>query len=46
MLSAASLGCGYRGKAKVKATIGCQLNYADLTGLLFYMGYRRAEFVQ
>jgi phosphoserine phosphatase len=46
MLSAASLGCGYRGKAKVKATIGCQLNYADLTGLLFYMGYRRSEFVQ
>jgi phosphoserine phosphatase len=45
MLSAAALGCGYRGKAKVKATIGCQLNYADLTGLLFYMGYRRAEFV-
>ncbi len=44
MLAAASLGCGYRGKAKVKATIGCQLNHADLTGLLFYMGYRRSEF--
>lgn len=46
MLSAAGLGCGYRGKAKVKASIGCQLNYADLTGLLFYMGYRRSEFAQ
>lgn len=44
MLMGAALGCGYRGKAKVKATIGCQLNYADLTGLLFYMGYRRTEF--
>jgi phosphoserine phosphatase len=44
MLVAAGMGCGYRGKPKVKAATGCQLNYADLTGLLFYMGYRRAEF--
>ncbi|WP_374308187.1 phosphoserine phosphatase SerB [Dongia sp.] len=45
MLSAAGMGCGYRGKPKVKAATGCQLNYANLTGLLFYMGYRRDEFV-
>jgi phosphoserine phosphatase len=44
MLSAAGMGCGYRGKPKVKAATACQLNYADLTGLLFYMGYRRSEF--
>jgi phosphoserine phosphatase len=44
MLSAAGLGCGYRGKAKVKAATACQLNYADLTGLLCYMGYHRSEF--
>ncbi|WP_374652548.1 phosphoserine phosphatase SerB [Dongia sp.] len=45
MLNAAGMGCGYRGKPKVKAATGCQLNYADLTGLLFYMGYRRDQFV-
>ena len=45
MLRAAGMGCGYRGKPKVKAATGCQLNFADLTGLLFYMGYRRDEFV-
>lgn len=45
MLAAAGMGCGYRGKPKVKAATGCQLNYADHTGLLFYMGYRRSEFV-
>jgi phosphoserine phosphatase len=45
MLTAAGMGCGYRGKPKVKAATSCQLNYADLTGLLFYMGYRRSEFV-
>ena len=45
MLAAAGMGCGYRGKPKVKAATGCQLNYADLTCLLFYMGYRRSEFV-
>lgn len=46
MLAAAGMGCAYRGKPKVKAAIGCQLNYADLTGLLFLMGYRRNEFVE
>ncbi len=44
MLQAAGMGCGYRGKPKVKAATPCQLNFADLTGLLFYMGYRRSEF--
>ena len=44
MLLAAGMGCGYRGKPKVRAAAGCQLNFADLTGLLFYMGYRRGEF--
>lgn len=45
MLSAAGLGCAYRGKAKVKAAIRCQLDHADLTGLLYFMGYRQSEFV-
>lgn len=44
MLQAAGMGCGYRGKPKVKAATACQLNFADLTGLLFYMGYSRSEF--
>ncbi len=44
MLQAAGMGCGYRGKPKVKAATSCQLNFADLTGLLYFMGYRRGDF--
>lgn len=45
MLIAAGMGCGYHSKPKVRAATDCHLNYADLTGLLFYMGYRQSEFV-
>lgn len=46
MLSAAGMGCAYRGKEKVRGAIRCQLNHADLTGLLYYMGYRRTDFTE
>jgi phosphoserine phosphatase len=45
MLAAAGLGCAYRGKPKVREAIRCQLNHADLTGLLYFMGYRQSAFV-
>jgi phosphoserine phosphatase len=45
MLAAAGLGCAYRGKEKVRTAIRAQLNHADLTGLLYFMGYRQSEFV-
>ncbi|HEX2580832.1 MAG TPA: phosphoserine phosphatase SerB [Dongiaceae bacterium] len=46
LLLHAGLGCAYRGKPLVRQAIVCQLNYADLTGLLYYQGYRHDEFVQ
>lgn len=45
MLAAAGLGCAYRGKEKVRAAIPCRLDHADLTGLLYFMGYRGSEMV-
>lgn len=44
MLKTAGLGCAYRGKPIVKEAISCQLNFSDLTGLLYYQGYRWDEF--
>ncbi len=44
MLNAAGLGVAYRGKPKVRAAARFALDVADLTGLLFYQGYRRADF--
>ena len=46
MLAEAGMGCAYRGKDKVRAAIRCQLNHADLTGLLYFMGYRRSAFTE
>lgn len=46
MLTAAGLGCAYRGKEKVRSAIRAQLNHADLTGLLYFMGYRKSEFTE
>ena len=46
MLEAAGMGCAYRGKDKVRAAIRCQLNHADLTGLLYFMGYRKSAFTE
>lgn len=44
MLTSAGMGCAYRGKERVRAAIRCQLNHADLTGLLYFMGYRQSDF--
>ncbi|WP_421707268.1 phosphoserine phosphatase SerB [Algihabitans sp.] len=44
MLNAAGLGVAYRGKPAVRAEARFTLDVADLTGLLFYQGYRRADF--
>jgi phosphoserine phosphatase len=45
MLRAAGLGVAYRGKPIVRQAIGCQVNYTDLTALLYFQGYQRTEFV-
>ena len=44
MLNAAGLGVAYRGKPAVRASARYTLDVADLTGLLFYQGYRREDF--
>ncbi|WP_119165094.1 phosphoserine phosphatase SerB [Algihabitans albus] len=46
MLNAAGLGVAYRGKPAVRAAARYALDVADLTGLLFYQGYRRADFAE
>jgi phosphoserine phosphatase len=45
MLRAAGLGVAYRGKPIVRRAIGCQVNHTDLTTLLYFQGYRQADFV-
>ena len=45
MLSAAGLGVGYRAKPVVRAACDAEIDYADLTALLYLQGYRKAEFV-
>lgn len=44
MLGAAGLGVAWRAKPVVAAAARARLDHADLTGLLFAQGYRRAEF--
>ncbi len=44
MLAAAGLGVAYRAKPRVAAAARWRLDHADLTGLLYAQGYRRAEF--
>ena len=44
MLRAAGLGVAYRGKPIVRRAIGCQVNHTDLTTLLYFQGYRQADF--
>ncbi len=46
MLNAAGLGVAYRGKPAVRAAARFALDVADLTGLLFFQGYRRADFAE
>jgi phosphoserine phosphatase len=44
MLSAAGLGVAFRAKPFVAAAARTRLDHADLTGLLYAQGYRKADF--
>ncbi len=44
MLSAAGLGIAFHAKPAVTAAAHARLNHADLTGLLYAQGYRKADF--
>lgn len=44
MLEAAGLGVAYRAKPVVAAAVACRVDHADLTALLYFQGYRQAEF--
>jgi phosphoserine phosphatase len=44
MLTAAGLGVAFHAKPSVAAVARWRLDYADLTGLLYAQGYRKAEF--
>jgi len=45
MLEVAGLGVAYRAKPVVAAQAHCKVDFADLTALLYFQGYRQAEFV-
>ncbi len=45
MLEAAGLGLAYHGKPVVRAKARYRLDHTDLTGALFFQGYRTDEFV-
>jgi phosphoserine phosphatase len=44
MLTTAGIGIAFRAKPTVAAAAGWRLDHADLTGLLYAQGYRKAEF--
>jgi len=44
MLNAAGLGIAFHAKPAVAAVARTRLNHADLTGLLYAQGYRKADF--
>jgi phosphoserine phosphatase len=44
MLQAAGLGVAFRGKPAVAAAARFRIDHGDLTGLLYFQGYRREEF--
>ena len=44
MLREAGLGVAYYGKPIVRKAITCQINHTDLTTLLYFQGYRAADF--
>lgn len=46
MIERAGLGVAYRAKPVVAAQADAKLDHADLTGLLYFQGYRREEFVE
>jgi phosphoserine phosphatase len=45
MIDAAGLGVAYRAKPIVAAEADAKVDHADLTALLYFQGYRAAEFV-
>lgn len=44
MLAAAGLGVAFRAKPVVADAVACRVEHADLTALLYFQGYRQAEF--
>lgn len=46
MLKAAGLGVAYRAKPIVAAEADAQINHTDLTTLLYFQGYSRAQFAE
>jgi phosphoserine phosphatase len=44
MLDHAGLGVAYRGKPKVRAEARFRVDHSDLTALLYFQGYKEAEF--
>ena len=45
MIEAAGLGVAYRAKPAVAAQAAAKVEHGDLTALLYFQGYRQAEFV-
>lgn len=45
MVKMAGMGVAYRGKPVLRDAAPARLDHADLTGLLYIQGYRRADFV-
>jgi phosphoserine phosphatase len=45
MIQASGLGVAYRAKPVVAAQADARVDYADLTALLYFQGYRSSEFV-
>jgi phosphoserine phosphatase len=45
MLLEAGLGVAYHGKPLLREAVRAQINHGDLTTLLYFQGYRHAEFV-
>ena len=46
MIRAAGLGVAFRAKPVVAAAARARIDHGDLTALLYFQGYRRAEFVE
>lgn len=46
MVEAAGLGVAYHAKPKLAEVAAARIDHADLTGLLYLQGYRRADFVE
>ena len=45
MIQASGLGVAYRAKPVVAAQADVKVDFADLTALLYFQGYRQDEFV-